>query len=481
MRPAGGDARRMRLDEYMRFDAVGLRELIRAGEVTADEVEAVARVALIEANARVNGLAAPPFTPALDHDPDGPLGGVPFLYKDFGPMAEGVPFYGGSRAIPGIRPDHDSDLMKRIRAAGLRTLGMTTMPELGLSLSTEPARTGPTRNPFDPERSAGGSSGGSAALVAAGAVPIAHGSDGAGSLRVPASCCGVIGLKPTRGRTPCGPDIGEAVFGLSEHFAVTRSLRDTAAFLDVVHGPSAGDKYFAPLPARPYADELGADPGPLRVALWTAVRRARGRGRRGADRSSARARSATRSTSARRRSTRTRWRRCSHAGQVAMAEPLLTAPRRAPAHLLEAITNAILADVEQRSALELMDALAAQNRVSRAVGAFFEDVDVLVSPTLAGLPAPLGTLDYDNPQHTPMSWLRKLLEYAPFAAVFNVTGQPAISLPLGHYAGGLPIGVQLVARYGREDVLLRVACQLLPPDLGYGIGSLSATGVASIT
>ena len=241
----------MRLDEYLRFDAVGLRELIRAGEVTADEVEAVARVALLEANARVNGLAAPPFTPALDHDPDGPLGGVPFLYKDFGPMAEGVPFYGGSRAIPGIRPDHDSDLMKRIRAAGLRTLGMTTMPELGLSLSTEPARTGPTRNPFDPERSAGGSSGGSAALVAAGAVPIAHGSDGAGSLRVPASCCGVIGLKPTRGRTPCGPDIGEAVFGLSEHFAITRSLRDTAAFLDAVHGPSPGDKYFAPLSTRP--------------------------------------------------------------------------------------------------------------------------------------------------------------------------------------------------------------------------------------
>ena len=170
-----------------------------------------------------------------------------------------------------------------------------------------------------------------------------------------------------------------------------------------------------------------------------------------------------------------------HAGQVAMAEPMLTAPRRAPAHLLEATSNAILADVEQRTALELMDGLAAQNRVSRAVGAFFEDVDVLVTPTLARLPAPLGTLDYDNPQHTPMSWLRKLLEYAPFAAVFNVTGQPAISLPLGHSEGGLPIGVQLVARYGREDVLLRVACQLLPPDHSCGIGSPSATGVASIT
>jgi amidase len=451
----------MRADEYIHHDAVGLRELMVSGEVTADEVEAAARTALDEADARVNGLAAPPFTPALGHDPDGPLAGVPFLYKDVGPMAAGVPFHGGSRAVPDIRPDHDSDLMRRVRAAGLKTLGVTTTPELGMSLTTEPLRTGPTRNPFDPERSAGGSSGGSAALVAAGAVPIAHGSDGAGSLRVPAACCGVIGLKPTRGRIPCGPDIGEALFGLSEHFAVTRTVRDTAALLDVLHGPCAGDKYTAPPPRRSYADEVGADPGRLRVALWTdgaqpeatAAAEAAARVLAGAGHAvEAQAPPLDDDAVA----------RMLEAGLAVAVEPFLRAPRLPPANRVEAMTNRSIADLQTLGALELMDAFAAQNRVSRAVGAFFEHVDVVVSPTLPGPPAKLGELDYDDPRHTRASWIRSLLDYSPFTAVFNVTGQPAISLPLARDASGLPIGVQLVAAYGGEDVLLRLASQLMP-------------------
>src|SRR3954469_25372209 len=265
-RPRHAPRMTLRPDEYAGYDAIGLRQLIAAREVTAAEVEAVARRALEAANARVNGLAAPPFAPALEHANDGPLSGVPFLIKDFGPMAKGVPFFCGSRAWPGVRPDHDSHLMTRVRAAGLVTLGLTTAPEVGVSLSTEPLRTGPTRNPWNPERSVGGSSGGSAALVAAGAVPIAHGSDGAGSIRIPASCCGLVGLKPSRGRIPPGPDVGDPLFGLTGHFGVTRSVRDTAHFPDAVHGPAVGDKYTAPPPARQYAAELGADPGRLRVA-----------------------------------------------------------------------------------------------------------------------------------------------------------------------------------------------------------------------
>lgn len=453
----------MQVNEYIGFDGVGLRELIVRREVSADEVEEAARDALDAAHTRVNGLAAPAFEPALDHDADGPLGGVPFLYKDVGPMAADVPFFGGCRAIPGIRPERDSELMRRVRAAGLKTLGMTTTPELGISLATEPARTGPTRNPRDPRYSAGGSSGGSAALVAAGAVPIAHASDGAGSLRVPASCCGIIGLKPTRARTPCGPDIGEALFGLSEHFGVTRSLRDTARLLDALSGPTPGDKYVAPPPARAYELELGKDPGRLRVALWTA----------GAEPEVAEAAEHAAYTLAER----------GHdveldvppidqadvlamlgAGLVAMAEPMLTAPRRAPEHLLEALTNTILADVAEQSALDLMAGLAAQNRVSRALGAYFERIDIVVSPTLARTPVLIGELNYDDPARTPESWLRTLLDYSPFTAPFNVSGQPAISLPLASSAGGLPIGVQLVGAYGREDLLLRVASQLLPVE-----------------
>ena len=457
----GGMLGGMRVDEYSKHDALGLRELMTAGEVTADEIETAARRALDDANARVNGLAAPLFTPALEHAPDGPLAGVPFLYKDFGPMAKGVPFYGGIRGIRGIRPAHDSDLMRRVRTAGLRTLGLTTSPELGMSLSTEPVRTGPTRNPHDPTRSAGGSSGGSAALVATGAVPIAHGSDGAGSIRVPASCCGVIGLKPTRGRTPCGPDIGEALFGLSEHFGVTRTLRDTAAYLDAIHGPSTGDKYFAPLPPRPFGAELGVDPGRLRVALWTdaAEPEAAAAAQRAAHTLEQHGHTVEPATPPVDEEAVVQM---LVAGQAVVAEPLLNAPRIPPAHMLEAVTNAILAQARTLTALELMDALAAQNRVSRAVGAFFEDVDLIVSPTLPGLPAQHGTLDYDNPEHTPEAWVRKLHAYSPFTAAFNVTGQPAISLPLATSASGLPIGVQLVAGYGREDVLLRVASQLMP-------------------
>ena len=238
----------MELHEYARLDAIGLRDLIAAGEVSAAEVEAVARRALALVDAEVNGLAMPLFESALGHAGDGPFLGVPFLLKDSGPMAGGVPFFCGSRAIDGLVAQHDSDLMTRFRAAGLATLGLTTMPELGLSFSTEPLRSGPTRNPWSLAHGAGGSSGGAAALVAAGAVPMAHGNDGAGSIRIPASCCGLVGLMPSRGRTPCGPDLGELLFGMGREFGLTRTVRDAAHLLDALQGPGIGDKYTAPPP-----------------------------------------------------------------------------------------------------------------------------------------------------------------------------------------------------------------------------------------
>ena len=453
------------LDEYRRCDGIGLRELIAAGEVTAAEIEAVAREALSVANAAVNGLAAPPFDPALESDPDGPLAGVPFLIKDFGPVAAGVPFYCGSRALgDGVLARRDSDLMVRVRAAGLVTLGLTTCPELAISFATEPRRTGPTRNPWDLERGVGGSSGGAAALVAAGAVPMAHGSDGAGSIRIPASCCGLVGLKPSRGRVPSGPEVGDPLFGLSEPFALTRTVRDTAHLLDAVCGPAVGEKYFAPPPSRPYACELGDDPGRLRVAVttqaWsgaaidpevaaTAVHVAHvleGLGHAVEEATPA-----------------VDWDavlQVMRASLVAVAEPFLTAPRRPPANQLEAVSNRVLADAETFTALELLAAFDAQNRVTRAVGAFFTDHDLLITPTLGQLPALHGTLRYDDPDHTPASWHDALFEYGPFTALFNISGQPAISLPLGHSHNGLPIGVQLVAPCNREDLLIRAATQL---------------------
>ena len=450
--------------EYARHDAVGLRDLIRAGEVTAAEVETAARDALERANAEVNGLALPLFEPALDHAPDGPFAGVPFLIKDSGPMAEGVPFCLGSRAIQGAVAQYDTDLMTRFRAAGLVTLGLTTVPELVISFSTESLRYGPTRNPWDLSRGAGGSSGGAAALVAAGAVPLAHGNDGAGSIRVPASCCGLVGLKPSRGRTPCGPGTGEAAFGMAYESGLTRTVRDTAYYLDAIQGPGVGDKYTAPPPRRPYAEELGADPGRLRVALTT-------RAWSGAAIDPEVAEATVRAgrlleemghvvTDA---SPVVDWDAVLHSATVetvAIVAPVLLAPRVPDPARMEAVSRQAMRTATDMSALDLISGLEAQNRVTRSVGAFFTEYDLLVTPTLGRLPAPHGTLRYDDPDHTMESWLRTLFDYGPFTALFNISGQPALSLPLGHSEGGLPIGVQFVAPYGREDLLLRVAARL---------------------
>ncbi|MFI6503812.1 amidase [Nonomuraea typhae] len=450
----------------MRYDAVALSELIRAGEISAAEVESLARTAIGRVNGRLNALATSLFDTAPAHSADGPLAGVPFLIKDIGPMAAGVPFFMGSRSLgPGVPARHDSELMRRFRAAGLAALGLTTMPEMSLGFSTEPARTGPTRNPWNTERGAGGSSGGAAALVAAGAVPVAHASDGAGSIRIPASCCGLVGLMPSRGRTPCGPDLGEPVFGLSSAFAVTRTVRDTAHLLDAVHGPAAGDKYSAPPPARPYQDELGADPGRLRVAVatdaWSGVP------------VEAEVAEATLAVA----------RLLEEQGhQVEAARPALEwedviealvapqlaflagvfrhAPRPPDPALLEGMSRRLFEEAARLSVLELMASFDAQNRVSRSVGAFFTVYDLLVTPVLARLPLPHGTLRYDDPDQPVASFVRSQFRYGPFTPPFNVTGQPAISLPLGHSADGLPIGVQVVAGYGREDLLIRVASRL---------------------
>jgi amidase len=452
------------LYEYAQHDAVGLRDLILAGEVSAAEVEAVARQALDVANAKLNGLALPVFSPALDHAEDGPFAGVPFLLKDSGPMARGVPFFCGSRSLKGIVAQHDHDLMTRFRAAGLVTLGLTTAPELGASFSTEPVKHGPTRNPWDLERGVGGSSGGAAALVAAGAVPVAHANDGAGSIRIPASCCGLVGLKPSRGRTPCGPDLGEAAFGAACEFVLTRTVRDAAHLLDAVEGPGVGDKYTAPPPLGHYVDQLAVEPGELRVAVtaraWSgaavdpevaAAALRVGRGLEGMGHVVGEA------------SPVIDWDAVMHgavAELAALAAPFLTAPRPPDPNGLEAVSRRILREVKDLSAVDLMAKLDAQNRVTRSVGAFFTAYDLLVTPTLGQLPAPHGTLRYDDPDHTMTSWLRSIFDYGPFTVVFNISGQPAISLPLGYSSGGLPIGVQLVAGYGREDLLFQIAAQL---------------------
>lgn len=434
-----------------------------------DEVETVARACLAKAGTDLNALTRPLFEPGLAHDPDGPLAGVPFVIKDSGPVARGVPFSLGSRALYGAVAAVDQDVMARFRAAGLVALGQSTAPELGLSFATESAAYGLTRNPWDTGRGVGGSSGGSAALVAAGAVPFAHGNDGGGSIRVPASACGVVGLKPSRGRVPCGPLAGEAAFGLVCEFGLTRTVRDAALLLDLVGAPPVGEKHVAPPPpGGSHLDALHADPGRLGIAVSTlpwaptevdpqvaAATRDVGRvlewiGHTVAE--DAPELDAEDVVEA------------SVLAAVSTAAALSAGPRPADPALMEAVPAQILSEARGYGALDVVASLQAQHRVTRPTGRFFQGHDLLVTPTLAGLPAPHGTLDHGAGhtgfQHTVRSWLRTIYAHGPFTAPFNVSGNPAVSLPLAQSREGLPIGVQLVAARGREDLLLAVAAQL---------------------
>ncbi|WP_431950499.1 amidase [Actinacidiphila sp. bgisy167] len=454
----------LELHEYAERDATGLRALIRAGEVTAGEVETVARRALEVADAELNALTLPLFDPAPAHRPDGPFAGVPFVIKDGGPFARGVPFTLGSRALRAAVAEADHDLMARFRGAGLVALAQSTAPEFGLSFATEPVRYGPTRNPWDTARGVGGSSGGSAALVAAGAVPVAHANDAGGSIRVPASCCGLVGLKPSRGRTPCGPPAGEAAFGLQVEFAVTRTVRDAAALLDAVSGTSYGEKHVLPAPPVPFAHAARSDPGRLRVALTTAAWSGTPVDRQVAgvtvDAGKVLEWIGHRVTEDTPRLDADDLVEAAALAAFAAGGALLRAAPRMDRSLLEAVSRAVLAETQACTALELMAATEAQHRVTREVGRFLTAYDLLVTPTLGALPAPHGTLGYDDPRHTVRSWLGELFAYGPFTAAFNVSGHPAVSLPLGQSREGLPIGVQLVAAQGREDLLLGVAAQL---------------------
>ena len=254
------------------MDATGQAELVRKGEVTAGELVEAAISRAEKLNPALNAIVRPMYDEAREiasGTGDGPFTGVPFLLKDLTASYAGVPLTSGSRFAENLIPDHDSELVTRFKKAGLVTVGKTNTPEFGIQPTTEPELFGPSRNPWDTERSTGGSSGGAAAAVAAGIVPMAHASDGGGSIRIPASCCGIFGLKPTRARNPLGPDFGDVMSGLVAEHAVARSVRDSAALLDAVSGPAPGDPYVAPDPGRPFLDEVGADPGTLRIAFAT--------------------------------------------------------------------------------------------------------------------------------------------------------------------------------------------------------------------
>jgi amidase len=461
------------ISEFERFDATGLADLVRKGEVQPLELIEAAIERIERWNPRLNAVVTPLFeqarAAAKEPLPEGPFRGVPFLLKDLGAGGTlgGVRMTMGTAFMSRFVPDHDSELVKRLKRSGLIILGKTNTPELGILPTTEPRFLGACRNPWDLNRTTGGSSGGSAAAVAAGFVPIAHANDGGGSIRIPASCCGLFGLKPTRARTPLGPDYGDLFSGLIADHAVTRSVRDSASLLDATSGPDVGDPYWAPPPERPFLQEVGQSPGKLRVAFTT---KAVGDISVHPDCIKAVQEAARLCASLGHEVEEAfldlPWEMISQsftvlwsAGCAFVIDGLSFVTGKAPnPGEFEPLTWALYSMGKKQEASAYLLSLALLQRFSREVARFFLRYDTLLTPTLSEPPLPLGS--FDSPPDNPLHGLRMAEKFVPFTPICNITGQPAMSVPLYWNAEGLPIGVHFVGRFGDEATLFRLASQL---------------------
>lgn len=453
-------------------DSLGLAELVRTRKVSASELleAAIARAEAL--NPQLNFMARKHYDYARKAIaaglPQGPFSGVPWLLKDLNTYIAGEVTENGSRLYKGQRASVTSELVRRIERAGFVIFGKTTTPEFGLTGTTESVLMGPTRNPWNRERIAGGSSGGAAAAVAAGVIPSAHATDGGGSIRIPASACGLFGLKPSRGRVPMGPLRTEGWGGMSVHHAVSHTVRDSAAILDTTHGVEPGSRYSAPTPERPFLQEVGRDPGKLRIALMLSP----------------------------------------YSG--APVDPQVVEATKAAARLFESLGHhveeaapkidmaaigassfALMAssvaadcvdrakalgielgpDVLERTTLDFvamgksytgMDFARGNNAYQAAavtIAQFMERWDVILSPTLSAPPLPLGRIGLDTGRSM-MDWGREVGTFTAFTGIYNGTGQPSMSLPLAMSQDGLPIGIMVTGRFGEEGLLFQLAGQV---------------------
>lgn len=460
------------------LDATASARAVREGRVSPRELVDAAIARLEQVDPQLHVLVRERFAAAREEAagdlPDGPFRGVPLLLKDIGALEAGEVTANGTSFLRDVRWPASSALATQLRAAGFVVLGRTNVPEFGTTVTTEPASGLPTRNPWDPSRSAGGSSGGSAAAVAAHAVPAAHANDGGGSIRIPAAQCGLVGLKPTRGRVSQGPQVGEVWAGSTIDGCVARTVRDAAGVLDAIRAPQPGDPYVAPPPARPYSAEVGAEPGRLRVgfadrpaaegyvddpecrvAVQGAARLLEGLGH---DVEEARPR------------------RFLEASVNTAFTAVIAVEMALTLRLLGRVLGRDIADEElehrnaayraRGQAMAAPDYLGARGLLAswvRELSLFWaprgqggSGFDLLVTPVVGGPPPELGWFTAAGPREEG----RRIASYIPWTAQANISGQPAVSLPLHVTPGGLPIGVQLMAAYGREDLLLRVAAQL---------------------
>ena len=480
----------MAFAEYSNFDGLGLAELVKKGDVSPTDLveEAIARIE--KHNPKLNAVIykmyergrAAAAALAQRRQEQRPFHGVPFLLKDILGNYECVPTTAACRFMTGIVATRDDTLVVRYKAAGLVPLGKTNAPECGILPTTESALYGPCRNPWNLAHSTGGSSGGSAAAVAAGIVPLAHANDGGGSVRIPASCCGLVGLKPTRARNPLGPDVGDMMGGLVAEHVVSRTVRDCAAVLDCTHGPEVGDPYWAPPVERPFLEEIRTPPARLRIAFST--------------KSPSGAPLHPDCVAA----IETTAQLCASLGHVVeegmppidmggfmsaflsvftvgaptMIDAVAMLHGRTPTERdFEELTWALYGLGKQVSASQYQIAVAMIQIAARKIARWHETYDCWLTTTLGTPPVAIGTIDIH--ERDPMKGMQQLADYVPFTPIQNATGQPAISLPLYWNAAGLPIGLMFTGRFGDEATLLRLAAPLeqarpwkdrLPPIYG---------------
>jgi len=458
--------------EYARHDAVALADLVRRRQVTPAELLALARARAEAVGPHLGCVSIDDGDFAEAHLArgvrDGPFAGVPLLLKDLYAFLAGTRISNGSRLVRDWTAPSDATLVVRLLAAGFVPFAKTTSPEFGLNVVTEPVLHGACRNPWDPAFSPGGSSGGAAAAVAAGVVPVAHASDGGGSIRIPASHCGLVGLKPSRARTPVGPAVGEVWSGLAVGFVLTRTVRDAAAVLDVLAGPEPGDLYASPEPGGRFADALDRDPGRLRIGL---LRRPPHPAVRVHPEVAAVVEAAADFLDG-----------LGHAVEetdvpldgARFAEAFLavvavnvardvawwsrTTGRPADGEHLETATLALVERGRALSAVAFLEALRTVQGAARALGRVFARFDLLLSPVCALPPPRVGEIDQNGPD--PEAFLARNLPYVTFTHVYNAAGCPALALPFGRTGAGLPVGIMLGAPLGAETRLLALAAVL---------------------
>jgi amidase len=473
-------------DELIGFDAIGLSELVKKGEIAPGELLEITIQRIENVNPAINAVihkfydqartAAETWSSAIKAGQASLPGfcGVPFLLKDLLAECSGTPFNEGSRAVQGYISKVDTELVKRYKAGGLIVLGKANAAEFGVLPTTETAFHGSTRNPWNPDFTPGGSSGGSAAAVAAGILPMAHANDGGGSIRVPASCCGLFGLKPTRGRNPMGPLFGDLGGGIAHEHALTRTVRDSAALLDETSGPDLGDPYHAPRKERPYQEEVGRDSGRLKIGFLTRVPEGWNEETDLHPDCKAAVSDAAQL--------------CETLGHTVEEIPAdeLSYPdvprsflvvftcfvghivaywerelqKKISQDELESVTWQLYQESLKTTGADYLVAVENLQRFARKIAHRYHagNFDMLLSPTMRIPPTKLGA--FQRSPQDPMSAIRVALSFIVFTRTQNITGQPAMSVPLYWNEAGIPIGVQFAGRYGQEGQLFRLAAQL---------------------